>query len=462
MSDSEMEPDVPDGEEDFQEVTGRRKRPRQETPLTSPSTSSPAPSRPATPRPATPPPRPATPPPRKERVPPIVLHSVKDWQPVIKRLRLKGSSFSAKFVGERLHLSCNSVDCFRIAQRELTALKIGFHTFSLKGEQELKTVIRGLPAWTEPDEIKQDLEDLGYTPTHIAALLRRDKEGSHGTNSFLVRFRKTGTWTAIWKLERLLGVRVTVSEFEPRNKVPQCWNCQNFGHGSATCHLKPRCPRCGEEHLKRDCKQQEDVKAKCANCGGEHSSAWRGCEAAKKALKARTTRPAARPQPQPRTAQRPAPRRAIDLEAEPALRPEQPAPQRAQPEHSAEEGTSFADVTRRRHRQPRKKENRPSGRQQPARPQRQQPEEPRQPAPAPAQPSQTAPAPAPTCESSGIGTDTTGEKVEVSPPATFISAQDIVMWIGKLIPLILSGANQTPQQLIAAILLSIQELLSNG
>ncbi|KAG8265984.1 hypothetical protein J6590_081553 [Homalodisca vitripennis] len=79
---------------------------------------------------------------------------------------------------------------------------------------------QGLPAWTTTEDIADELRDLGFTPTHVAPLQRRDQAGRHQTDSFYIRFRKTGSWTRIWQLTQLLGVRVTVSQFAPRQGMP--------------------------------------------------------------------------------------------------------------------------------------------------------------------------------------------------------------------------------------------------
>ena len=56
----------------------------------------------------------------------------------------------------------------------------------------------------------------------------------------------------------------------------RCFNCQRFGHTARTCRGKVRCATCGEMH-EREAGTQCDREKKCANCGGPHSAAYRGC-----------------------------------------------------------------------------------------------------------------------------------------------------------------------------------------
>ena len=72
--------------------------------------------------------------------------------------------------------------------------------------------------------------------------------------------------------------------YEVRPYVPQplrCCKCQKYGHVAAICEGKQRCGRCAGEHEYGKCEVGAELK--CFNCGGEHSSAYHGCEANKKA-----------------------------------------------------------------------------------------------------------------------------------------------------------------------------------
>jgi hypothetical protein len=60
----------------------------------------------------------------------------------------------------------------------------------------------------------------------------------------------------------------------------RCFKCQRFGHVAAVCKGKQRCGKCSGDHEYGKC--EEGAKLKCCNCGGEHSSAYRGCEVSKR------------------------------------------------------------------------------------------------------------------------------------------------------------------------------------
>ena len=62
------------------------------------------------------------------------------------------------------------------------------------------------------------------------------------------------------------GIIYKVEEFRSPVSVPQCWNCQNFGHSAKTCKSKTKCLICGESHYHKGCPNREKKQPKCANC----------------------------------------------------------------------------------------------------------------------------------------------------------------------------------------------------
>ena len=80
----------------------------------------------------------------------------------------------------------------RQVQQFLTERKISFHTFALPSEREIKIVLSGLPSWTAPDAIRQELVTLGYSPTAVSVLRVGKGEDRRPVNSFLVKLLKVG------------------------------------------------------------------------------------------------------------------------------------------------------------------------------------------------------------------------------------------------------------------------------
>jgi hypothetical protein len=248
---------------------------------------------------------------RSERIPPIVVApSAVDstWPVFLMSLRDETVDFDAKFQGDKLHVMCFNVDAFRKLQRVLSSRKVHFHTFTLREEAELTATLRGVHHSTDPAMIADELKRRGFEASFVKALPRRSNGSSQPTNTFLLKVKKTGRWEDLWKVDHLLGVRVTIDPFEHGDSVPQCYRCQRFGHSSRNCNLPSRCVKCAGDHEARDCRRAREDAAKCCNCGGPHVASWRGCKAHQDAVKAKLRREAQSRVPSKTRATGPAPR----------------------------------------------------------------------------------------------------------------------------------------------------------
>ncbi|GFU97124.1 uncharacterized protein TNCV_4642171 [Trichonephila clavipes] len=59
----------------------------------------------------------------------------------------------------------------------------------------------------------------------------------------------------------------------------QCFNCNDFFHTAANCHMPPRCLKCGKEHLTKDCEIKErQENPYCINCEAYgHTACYTKC-----------------------------------------------------------------------------------------------------------------------------------------------------------------------------------------
>lgn len=82
----------------------------------------------------------------------------------------------------------------------------------------------------------------------------------------------------IYDIKGLLYTRVTIEPPHPKREIPQCTNCQRFGHTKGYCFRDPKCVKCDGAHATKDCSRKaRDNKVKCTNCGGNHPANFRGC-----------------------------------------------------------------------------------------------------------------------------------------------------------------------------------------
>ncbi|GFW10619.1 uncharacterized protein TNCV_894141 [Trichonephila clavipes] len=59
----------------------------------------------------------------------------------------------------------------------------------------------------------------------------------------------------------------------------QCFNCNDFFHTAANCHMLPRCFKCGKQHLTKDCEIKERQENPfCINCEAYgHTACYTKC-----------------------------------------------------------------------------------------------------------------------------------------------------------------------------------------
>ncbi|GFV20640.1 probable RNA-directed DNA polymerase from transposon X-element [Trichonephila clavipes] len=95
---------------------------------------------------------------------------------------------------------------------------------------------------------------------------------------FLVVSRKCPANQAIFQVTSIGYYKIKVEPLDENSMPAQCYRCQLFYHHSRFCNGEPKCLKCSQSHLARDCTKKPDAPAKCANCGGPHPANFSGCE----------------------------------------------------------------------------------------------------------------------------------------------------------------------------------------
>lgn len=83
--------------------------------------------------------------------------------------------------------------------------------------------------------------------------------------------------TDIFSITSILHTKVKIEEPYKKRQIPQCQNCQTYGHTRSYCAYPPICVKCGENHLSSSCTKSPDLPAKCGLCQGAHPANYKGC-----------------------------------------------------------------------------------------------------------------------------------------------------------------------------------------
>jgi hypothetical protein len=66
---------------------------------------------------------------------------------------------------------------------------------------------------------------------------------------------------AIFQMEFLQHRKIRFEPPKHSRDIPQCANCQRYGHTKKFCHLKPRCVKCAGDHSTSQCPRKERSSA---------------------------------------------------------------------------------------------------------------------------------------------------------------------------------------------------------
>lgn len=228
--------------------------------------------------------------------PPITTSGVKNIQNLVSRLTREEAAGHEQqlktFANGDVKILTEDEHQFKRTIKILEESKVEYHRFQLKGEKKFRVVIRGLHPETELCEIKRDLAEKGHNASDVSNIQIKKKSNVKDKNSewtrinlplFFVDLVPQDNNKDIYNLDSLCYHKIKIEAPRKRKEVPQCKNCQAFGHTQNYCHKMSVCVKCGEKHRTEDCQKPKKSKAKCANCGEAHTANWKGCSAYKKA-----------------------------------------------------------------------------------------------------------------------------------------------------------------------------------
>lgn len=160
------------------------------------------------------------------------------------------------------------------------------HVSYFTSEKPFRVVIRGLHPQTDKAEIIAALLDFGHEVREVTNVVIKKKIDTKKNGEkiavplplFFVALEPKENNKNIYDLKALIHQRISIEAPHKKKEVPQCKNCQQFGHTRKYCQKPAKCVKCGNPHRTEECKKSMKTTAKCANCAGNHTAIWKGCE----------------------------------------------------------------------------------------------------------------------------------------------------------------------------------------
>ncbi|VVC33499.1 Pre-C2HC domain,Methyl-CpG DNA binding,DNA-binding domain [Cinara cedri] len=206
--------------------------------------------------------------------PPIFVKGVIDYiglrNSIIEIIGL--DSFSSKSTSPHLKIQTDTPDNYRNLISFLKNIEAQFHTYQPQSYKALRIVIRNLHPSTLTANIASALKYIGYTIKNVTNVIHQQ------TKMYLplfVNIDLNGNNSNIFDISSLLHTKVKIEETPKKRLIPQCQNCQNYGHTRTYCVHRPMCVKCGSNHSSSTC-TSSDLPAKCA-LNGPHPANYKGC-----------------------------------------------------------------------------------------------------------------------------------------------------------------------------------------
>ena len=211
--------------------------------------------------------------------PPIYIQKVETILPLKSELsKIAPNSFEFKILnnGEvkvQLQSSAKYLDTVNMLKSKNTE----YYTYKPKNERGFKVILRNMHYSADLDEIKLELSSMNHKVINIYNILQRGSKKP--TSLFSIELETSPNNKEIYSVQYLANCKISFEPPHHKGTIPQCSNCQKYGHTKNFCNLNPVCVKCAGKHKTSDCPKKNDENSpKCALCSSNHTANYKGCE----------------------------------------------------------------------------------------------------------------------------------------------------------------------------------------
>lgn len=207
-------------------------------------------------------------------------YEITDQDGFIQYLETVIKDFNIKFLHNCFKIFTNSLEDYDRLKREFK--NIEYYTFTLKNNKIKKLVLKAAPNMN----VNSIQEKLIANNINVLSCVNLKSTKNRNSYSYLVSFPNETDLHTVKKIEFIGRIHFKWETYFKKDNISQCHRCQSFGHGSSNCNIKPKCVRCGECHLTKDCELDKNNPEvlKCANCEGNHTANYKNCPVYKKKI----------------------------------------------------------------------------------------------------------------------------------------------------------------------------------
>jgi len=209
--------------------------------------------------------------------PPIFIKGVLDFIGLRNDIKdiIGPNSFSCKSNSTHLKIQTDTPDHYRKLIHYLKNINAQYHTYQLQSDKSLRIVVRNLHPTSSKTDIAHAIEEIGHTVRNVTNV--KHHQTKIPLPLFFIDIDPKESDSDIFAITSLLHTKVKIEEPFKKSQIPQCQNCQSYGHTRTYCAHLPMCVKCGEGHHSSTCLKSKDLPAKCALCQGAHPANYKGC-----------------------------------------------------------------------------------------------------------------------------------------------------------------------------------------
>ena len=175
-----------------------------------------------------------------------------------------------------VRITCTNLDHYNNIIAFLKTKETEFYTFKPKNLIGFKVFLRDMHYSTDVEDIKNELLELGHEVTNIRNVLHTHTKSP--LSLFSLELKTNINNSDIFKITELLHCKIKFEKPYKTRSLPQCTNCQKYGHTKNFCTKTPVCVKCAGNHKSSQCSDRLDRKSiKCALCNENHTANYKGC-----------------------------------------------------------------------------------------------------------------------------------------------------------------------------------------
>ena len=168
--------------------------------------------------------------------------------------------------------SCHYTEIVKLLKNKETQ----YYTYKPQEQKGFKVMLRNMHYSTDIEQIKKELCELGHEVIHVQNVLQSGTKKP--LSLFAIELKTNKNNKDIYSITNLLHCKINFEPPHQKRSLPQCTNCQKYGHTKNFCTKSPVCVKCAGSHKTIQCliKQKSD-HIKCALCGAKHTANYKGC-----------------------------------------------------------------------------------------------------------------------------------------------------------------------------------------